>query len=60
MRRKFLTMMVIVSALSLGACTEDAAMDELIDDIELNQPGDNDDDDKDPPGGVISGGSGGG
>jgi len=40
-------MMVIVSALSLGACTEDAAMDELIDDIELNQIGDPDDDDDD-------------
>ncbi|MEP1094209.1 MAG: hypothetical protein ABJG78_03825 [Cyclobacteriaceae bacterium] len=46
MRRKFLTMMVIVSALSLGACTEDAAMDELIMDTEeLNQTSDTDPDD---------------
>lgn len=53
MRRKFLTLMVVVSALSLGACTEDAAMDELIEDIELNQTTDPDGSggDVDPPGG---------
>ncbi len=44
MRKRFLTAMVIVSALSLGACTEDATMDELIEDIELNQTTDPDDD----------------
>jgi predicted small secreted protein len=45
MRRKLLAALVVVSALSLGACTEDATMDELIEDIELNQTTDPDDDD---------------
>ena len=46
MRRKFLTIMVILCVFALGACTEDATMDELINDIELNQTGDPDDDDE--------------
>ena len=42
--------MIVASVFALGACTEDAAMDELINDIELNQTGDPDMD-EDPPGG---------
>ena len=37
---------MVVAAFALGACQEDATMDELIEDIELNQtvdPGDDDD-----------------
>ena len=49
MRKKLFTAMTIVTALALGACAEDATMDELIDDIELNQTTDPEDD-VDPPG----------
>ncbi|MEQ9302738.1 MAG: hypothetical protein RJQ14_02390 [Marinoscillum sp.] len=57
MKRKLFTALVIAGALSLTACQEDAAMEELVDDIELNQTSDPDDD-TDPPGGSgnISGG----
>ncbi len=48
MRKKILTMMVIVSALTLGACADENAIDEMLqEDIQLNQTGDPDDDD--PP-----------
>ncbi len=57
MKRKLFTALVIAGALSLTACQEDAAMEELVDDIELNQTSDPDDD-TDPPGGSgnMSGG----
>lgn len=50
MRRKLLTGLVVLSALSLGACKEDTTMDEMMEDIELNQTTDPDvDDDPTPP-----------
>ncbi len=55
MHRKFLTAMVVASALALGACQEDATMDELIEEIELNEEtttgGSGGNNDEDPPGG---------
>ena len=52
MRKRVLTALIVVSAFALGACQEDATMDELIDDIELNATAaDPDDDDTNPPGG---------
>ncbi|WP_420577909.1 hypothetical protein [Ekhidna sp.] len=56
MKRKLFTALVIAGALSFTACSEDAAMEELIQDTELdgsiegNGNGDGDDD-KDGPGG---------
>ncbi|WP_421762621.1 hypothetical protein [Ekhidna sp.] len=53
MKRKLFTALIIAGALSFTACQEDAAMDELVEDIELNQTLDPDDDDDGgiPPGG---------
>ncbi len=50
MRRKILTMMVIASALTLGACAEEDGIDEMLqEDIQLNQTTDPGDDPcKDP------------
>ncbi|MEQ9467296.1 MAG: hypothetical protein RLN88_07780 [Ekhidna sp.] len=53
MKRKLFTALVIVGALSLTACQEDAAMEELLQDTELNSlqgEGDGDEDDTDKPG----------
>ncbi len=46
MRKKILTIMVVVSAFLLGACTEQDGIKEMLEDdsIELNQTGDPDDD----------------
>lgn len=51
MKRKILTLLVIVAGLSLTACQEDPVMDELIQDTELNalDTDPDDDDDKNPP-----------
>ena len=54
MKRKLFTAFVIIGAISLTACQEDTAMDELIQDTELNSidtGGDGNEDDKDRPGG---------
>lgn len=37
MKRKLLTALIMISALSFTACQEDSAMEELVDDIELTQ-----------------------
>lgn len=53
MKRKLFTAFVVVGALSLMSCQEDAAMEELLQDTELNSlqgEGDGDEDDKDKPG----------
>lgn len=51
MRKKFLTLMIVAGALTLGACEEQDGIDKMLnEDIELNQNTDPDDD-KDPPGG---------
>ena len=50
MRKKILAM-VVISAFALGACQEDATMDELIEDIELNQTTDPNDQEDPPPSG---------
>ena len=45
MKRKLFTAFVMIGAISLTACQEDTAMDELIQDTELTNPdrtGDND------------------
>ncbi|MEO9485175.1 MAG: hypothetical protein ABJG47_17080 [Ekhidna sp.] len=55
MKRKLFTAFVILGALSLTACQEDAAMEELLQDTELNATdgtGDGDDDDKNKPPGT--------
>ena len=57
MKRKLFTALVILGAISLTACQEDAAMDELIqntelDSIEGNGDGDGGDGDNDPTGGT--------
>lgn len=50
MKRKLFTALAIVGAMAFTACSEDAAMEELIQDTELNTQvtdgtgGDNDDD----------------
>ncbi|WP_370087195.1 hypothetical protein [Ekhidna sp.] len=53
MKRKLFTALVIAGAMSLTACQEDAAMEELIQDTELNattgDPDDPDDDGDIPP-----------
>ncbi len=36
MKRKLLTLLIVIGGLTLGACQEDATMDELIQDTELN------------------------
>ncbi|MEQ6165781.1 hypothetical protein AAOE16_01190 [Ekhidna sp. MALMAid0563] len=53
MKRKLFTALAIVAALSFTACSEDAAMEELIQDTELNAitDGDGDDDDSGSPDG---------
>ncbi|WP_424963970.1 hypothetical protein [Ekhidna sp.] len=55
MKRKLFTALAIVAALSFTACSEDAAMEELIEDTELNAQitdpdGDGGDGDDDPTG----------
>lgn len=53
MKRKLFTALAIIGAFSFAACSEDAAMEELIQDTELNTTmtdGDGDDDDTTPPG----------
>lgn len=54
MKRKILTLLVVVGGLALGACQEDATMDELIQDTELNgtldpDPDSNEDNTPPPP-----------
>lgn len=54
MKRKFLTTLVVLAGLVLGACQEDATMDELIQDTELNssmdpEPSEGDDNPPPPP-----------
>lgn len=56
MKRKLFTALVIAGALSFTACSEDAAMEELIQDTELDGKltdgdGDGGDDPDDPTGG---------
>lgn len=46
MRKKFLTFLIVASAFALGACQEDATMDDITEGIELNQPTTADDDDE--------------
>lgn len=55
MKRKLLTLLIVIGGLTLGACQEDATMDELIQDTELNTTLDPDDDQTDPPGGTDTG-----
>lgn len=54
MKRKLFTALAIIGAFSFAACSEDAAMEELIQDTELNadhtNAGTDGDDDVDPPG----------
>ncbi|MEQ8904410.1 hypothetical protein [Ekhidna sp.] len=52
MKRKLFTAFAILALFTFTACQEDAAMEELVDDIELNQTSDpdGDDDDTNPPG----------
>ena len=47
MKRKLFTALAILALFTFTACQEDAAMEELVDDIELNQTSDPDDDDDD-------------
>ena len=50
MKRKLFTVLVVLGAISLTACQEDAAMEELLQDTELNameNNGEGDDDDDD-------------
>ncbi|MEQ8626158.1 hypothetical protein [Ekhidna sp.] len=58
MKRKLFTALAIVAALSFTACSEDAAMEELIQDTELDATtdgdGDGGDDPDDPTGGSIN------
>jgi hypothetical protein len=51
MKRRILTLLVVIGGLALGACQEDSTMDELIQDTELNTTLDPDDDPADttPP-----------
>jgi hypothetical protein len=52
MKRKLFTLLIVAGGLALGACQEDATMDELIQDTELNTTMDPDTpDEKDKPGG---------
>ena len=51
MKRKLFTAFVILGSLAFTACQEDAAMEELLQDTELNAvEGDGDDGDEDKPG----------
>ncbi|SNS83645.1 hypothetical protein SAMN05421640_1448 [Ekhidna lutea] len=50
MKRKLFTALLLVGAFAFTSCQEDAAMDEIVEDIELNQTSDPDDH-TDPPGG---------
>jgi predicted small lipoprotein YifL len=45
MKRKLFTALAILALFTFTACQEDAAMEELVNDIELNQTSDPDDDD---------------
>ena len=59
MKRKLFTALVIAGALSFTACSEDAAMEELIQDTELNDTmtdgdGDAGDGDDDPTAGKTN------
>lgn len=45
MKRKLLTLLIVIGGLTMTACQEDATMDELIKDTELNAAMDPDDDD---------------
>lgn len=51
MKRKILSLLIVLGGFALVGCQEDAAMDELIQDTELNTTLDPDDDDpdKNPP-----------
>ena len=49
MKRRLITTFIVVSALSLTACQEDVAMEELVENIELNQAMDPDKEEE-PPG----------
>lgn len=49
MKRKILTALVIAAGLSLTACQEDPAMDELIQDTELQALNNGEEDDKTTP-----------
>ena len=50
MKRKIFTLLVVLGGFALSSCQEDATMDELIQDTELNTTLDPDDDKDAPPG----------
>ncbi|MFK7953445.1 MAG: hypothetical protein AB8B73_11410 [Ekhidna sp.] len=44
MKRKLLTLLIVIGGFAMSACQEDSTMDELIQDTELNTAMDPDDD----------------
>lgn len=51
MKRKLFTTLIVLGGLFFTACQEDTAMEELVNNIELNEVADPDTEDDDAPGG---------